>query len=327
MKLARAVLTTASDEFIPRPKYRAPCVTRFLAQYITYIPHLPELVPFVQGISLGFIWMDQDNYPHKDIGFAREVLQVVTSILTWLKAIDPPPDILTQRWNTYRLAALWETMPVESMVFSTQSLLSLSPEMLHKVQTRMARFLPLPLAKYQQLAVQSPRCTRILQAMWLLDGCDIRFRGLSLSHIRFLLDESWDEIMNTISLLHTTTYTAAKPFSAIAAAMITILAHSLELHPGSASALFCDLACRCLRFITSNMLSAVQDLHNANYSRRCQVGPDLRSCWGIIIRYSPQPNPELLGLLQEFAHKGSVPPSNGFSTSKCNQHSLPTLNY
>ncbi|KAJ7721873.1 hypothetical protein B0H16DRAFT_1738008 [Mycena metata] len=243
MKVARAVLTAASDEFIPRPKHSDPWVTRFLSLYIPSVPRSPELVPFIQKISLDFIWMDQNKSPYQSSGVTAAVLQVVTSFLTWLKAIDPPPETLIQCWNTYHLAALWEAMPVQSVISSTQSLLSLSPEMLRKLQTKMARFLPLPLAKYQQLAVQFPRCTRILQGMWLLDGCNDRVGGLGLSHIRVLLDESWDEIMNTISLLHTTTYTADKPFSAIAAAMITILAHSLELHPTSASTLFCDLAC------------------------------------------------------------------------------------
>lgn len=191
-------------------------------------------------------------------------------------------------------------MQVRRVAIFTQSLFSLSPEMLHKLQTKMARHLPLPLAKYQQLAAQSPRCTRILQAMWLLDSCGIRVGHLSLSHIRFLLDETWDEIINTISLLHATTYTGNRPYSAIKAAMITILSHSLELYPASASTLFCDLAHHCFRLIASVMLSAGQDSHNTYHSRRCQLGPDLGSSWGIIIRYSPQPNPELLHLLHEF---------------------------
>ncbi|KAJ7784266.1 hypothetical protein B0H16DRAFT_1491870 [Mycena metata] len=317
MKVAQAVLTAASDESTPRPESPYPWVTRFLTRYITFVPHSPELIPCVQRISLDFIWMDQDNSPYKDSRVAAEVLQLVTAILTWLKAINPPPGTLIQRWKTYYLTSLWEAMQVRRVVVFTQSLFSLSPEMLHKLQIKMARLLPLPLAKYQQLAVQSPRCTRILQAMWLLDSCGIRVGHLSLSHIRFLLDETWDEIINTISLLHATTYTANKSFPATKAAMIAILSHSLELRPASGSTLFCDLVHRCFRLVQSDMLSAVQDSHNAYHSQRCQVGPDLRSCWGIIIRYSPQPNPELLRLLHEFN-----PPWDHFSEANVYRYYL-----
>lgn len=60
-------------------------VTRFLTQYITFVPRSLELIPFVQRISLDFIWMDQDNSLYKDSGVAAEVLQLVTVILAWLK--------------------------------------------------------------------------------------------------------------------------------------------------------------------------------------------------------------------------------------------------
>ncbi|KAJ7721883.1 hypothetical protein B0H16DRAFT_1431611, partial [Mycena metata] len=105
MRVAQAVLTAASQESIPRSESPSfwfepshPWVTPFLACCITSVPPSPELVPFIQRINPGFIWMDS---PMEYVVINGKLSQAVTSILTWLKAIDPPPETLIQRWNTY----------------------------------------------------------------------------------------------------------------------------------------------------------------------------------------------------------------------------------
>ncbi|KAJ7715964.1 hypothetical protein B0H16DRAFT_463032 [Mycena metata] len=188
--------------------------------------------------------------------------------------------------------------------------------MLRKLQNNLSSLLPLPLEVYRQLVVQSPRCIRILQAMWLLSSQHPSW-PLTLSQLRFFLNESWDEMMNTMSLLHTATYAAKTPFSAIPAAVVTMLAISWEPPTMGPGPLFCDLTCGCLRLVESNASCTLI------FER--QPSED-RLYWGELVRCSPQSSPELLRSLQEFHPRWDsfstltrhcVHDSGQFPTCKC----------
>ncbi|KAJ7761683.1 hypothetical protein B0H16DRAFT_1414801 [Mycena metata] len=295
MNITRAVLTASSDEggwLGPKSPH---WLTHFglLVQCITSVPPSPELVPFIERISPDCIWMTRKRV--HDVK-PEEVLQVSA----WLKTIQPPPTDetplrnLIQRWDTYHKMALWENIPRQ--VFQlirdnkpglSQSLVSLSPQMLHVLNTNMPSSLRHPVAEYWPLVAQSFKCIRILQVAWLVNSCTVPFaRGhsTSLYCLRPLLNESWDGMMDSISVLPTI-ISGEKANTHLTAIMMTVLTLSLEFFPASAPTVSGDLACSCLRLIKEGPP---------------QLPSQLAECWGKLIRCSPHSNPELLGTLREF---------------------------
>ncbi|KAJ7772487.1 hypothetical protein B0H16DRAFT_1513548 [Mycena metata] len=186
----------------------------------------------------------------------------------------------------------------------------LHPPILHMLQFRLASDLPLPLARYHEFVVQNPKCIHTLQVMWLLGG--IMFPSLEhpipLAHLRLVLDESWDNMVDTFSPLCSIIYGEAEQLSAVAAAVVTILALSLELLPASGLSALGNLACGCLRLLKPDLPLNTQ-MTFASRGQNFQFKPftqtpgcplQLEQHWGIIVRSSPSGNSELLRLLHEF---------------------------
>ncbi|KAJ7020072.1 hypothetical protein C8F04DRAFT_1145424 [Mycena alexandri] len=261
--------------------------SKALVKCITSVPPSSELVPFVARISSDFRWPDLEDVK------SEELLQVVT----WLKETELPPRDLIQRWHTYYKMALWETIHAEVLANEkpglNQSLISLSPQMLHVLHVNMSSSLRHPVAEYWPLVAQSSGCIRLLQAAWLAHSCTFACGSdpIQLHCLQPLLDKSWDGMMDSISVLPTI-ISEGKASTDATAIMMTILTLSLEFFPASAPAVSGDLACSCLRLIKEGP---------------SQLPYQLAECWGKLIRCSPHSNPELLGTLCEF-----TPPWNEY---------------
>ncbi|KAJ7739133.1 hypothetical protein B0H16DRAFT_65445 [Mycena metata] len=268
---------------------------RILIECLTSVPPSLELVPFIRKIDPSFIWL---VHPLPELHQGELSLMV-----TWLEGIQPLPEDLIQRWNAYHLMARLEDVPrkIGRMLHmpryrSSDTPVHLHPLILHTLQLKLASILPLPLARYHEFVVQNPKCIRILQVMWLLGG--IMFSSLEhpfpLAHLRLVLDESWDNMVDTFSPLCSIIYGEAEQPSAITAAVVTILALSLELLPASGLSALGNLACGCLRLLKADLpLNTQMTLTSRGQNFHEQH-------WGTIVCSSPPWDSELLHLLHEF---------------------------
>jgi hypothetical protein len=121
-------------------------------------------------------------------------------------------------------------------------ILSLSPQSLCTLQTKMSSSSSVSLADYRQFVAQFPEFARLLQARWLLQGYkSLEFHSpLQLYHVRLLLGVSWDDMM-VLSALHS--LLGGRTRKQLIAGTITILALALELYPANMSHLITNMAC------------------------------------------------------------------------------------
>ncbi|KAJ7026094.1 hypothetical protein C8F04DRAFT_120660 [Mycena alexandri] len=294
MNVTQAVLMALAVQDGPLPDgCRFPFISRGAAiKCITSVPPSLELVPLIRRIPC----------------FSREDLDHVgpsslQAVITWLEAIQPPPtdqetqppphQDLIQRWNAYHRMALWQNVPatvVELARYTTpglnQSLLFLSPSMLCSLHVNMSSSLHHSVAEHWALVAQSSTCIRVLQAAWLVNSCTLAF-PVPLYPLQCLLKESWDEMLDSISVLPAIVpELEANPHTT--AFMISILTLSLGNFPGSAAQVSGDLACGCFRLMS-----------NPSNSWDPWILPS-RLSWGKLVRCSPHSNPELLRIIREF---------------------------
>ncbi|KAJ7032968.1 hypothetical protein C8F04DRAFT_1105562 [Mycena alexandri] len=298
MIITRAILKVFSDETgLPQTLWRL--VASDLCGCIASVPPSSALVPLIRGINPDILWGDILRYNFEEVlGIGKVVI--------WLKDIHPAPEDVIHRWQSYHFVVLlelsyfrlmdqyWRLIGPVSKI-QLHQIFSLSAQMLRVLQAKMSRFLPLPLATYRQLVVQSPKVVRIFQARWLLDGYGYQNLVLnSLYRVRLLLGESWDNIMGAVVGLRSIIGElegTENPLQVRAATTITLLALSLELFPGSAHNLLGELArgyVRLLEFVADSGGHSQFEVHVNDIA------------WGRLIRCSPYPNPPLLCTLDEF---------------------------
>jgi hypothetical protein len=128
-------------------------------------------------------------------------------------------------------------------------IISLSPQSLRVVQTKMSGLSLVSLADCHQFVVQFPEFVRILQARWLLQS--YLFKPFShpahFYDVQHLLCLSWDDIMAFLSALRLTVGGGTR--SQVIAGAITLLALSLELYPTDVPLVASELAVGLLHLI------------------------------------------------------------------------------
>ncbi|KAJ7681864.1 hypothetical protein DFH06DRAFT_283258 [Mycena polygramma] len=180
---------------------------------------------------------------------------------------------------------------------------SLSPNTLLVLQSRISRSLSVSFKDCRQFVTDSPSIVRMLQVMWLLNIPRSRLRGDPRPSIRLtqlLLDLSWDDLTSDLSALHS--LIGGGTHKQLAAATLTMLALSVEVYRNSLPSLTAEIIGGVFRLIQQNGIGHLPLNTWARYLGR----------WGQLIRHSPRSNLDLLRQLREF-----VPPCDVFRLSNC----------
>jgi hypothetical protein len=169
------------------------------------------------------------------------------------QTIQPIPEDLIDRWECYHFMFAWENSQNDyQATFIGQhnfaKTLSLSPQSLRVLQTKMSGVSSASLADCHQFVVDFPEFVRILQTRCLLQSY-LSFDDLPnlLYEVRHLLGLSWDDIMPSLSTLRRIIGGGTR--NQVIAGTITILAHALELYPIDISSVVSDLAVGLLHLI------------------------------------------------------------------------------
>ncbi|KAF7328906.1 NACHT domain-containing protein [Mycena venus] len=313
MNVARAVLKALSDDnhWLENPDDPlAWCLgADHVIQCITLIPPSAELVPLIQGLNPDFLWGKDVPY-----GFENQIQKV----LAWLNQVQPVPKDLIRRWEDYNFMFLWDTShdPVYCKFMKQEHIgrvLSLSPQMLRVLQTKMSRFLLVSVADCRRFLARFPGFARIFQARWLLYShlyqpyMQRRHQPNlpSLYRLRLIFDVSWDDITAALSAVRL--MVGGGSHKRVVAGTIAILAILLELYPTNIPNLISDLGCRMLRLIHRRIgaVESAQCPQNyfttyGHYEWGTLISPE--DCYNVLrwLEALPDPPLELIGRWERY---------------------------
>ncbi|KAF8160202.1 hypothetical protein K438DRAFT_1942388 [Mycena galopus ATCC 62051] len=256
---------------------------------IDLTPPSAELVPQIQRLNPDVLWGLQSP---------RLSETIIQKVLIWLKAIQPTPEDLIQRWEYYHFMVLWDAsydcgLSTFMRQVGMSQILSLSPQILLVLQTKMSGSLLRPLADCRQFVARSPEFARIFQAQWLLySHLNQPHHLLSVYHLHQILGVSWDETMATLVAVRSIVDRGSR--TRLVAGTFTILLLVAELHPVDIPGLIGDLSCGILRLI--QRASGVDRAWYPGYHMDFLTDG---ASWGSFIRYS-RSSPQLRSQLDKF---------------------------